>query len=1552
MTSNKQVVVLHTKAEWDTWIELMKTTSLKYDVWKFVNPELEDSEREQLKEPKRPTPNDVRAPPTGSPSTKISDLTIDEKDEYIFLKEEYVRDLKRYEKQREALADLRIKVQESIHPTNITFTYDCDTVHQMLRNLAAQFAPTDEIRKQEIELEWQALQTNWTSNMEVNQWLHNWEVTYNKMARIRSSDIDGLKPVYKFLNSVNTLDPQFATSWTLKLSMGDKITFPELLIIFRNYRRNISNLLKQQPQHGAFPTLQGLNEQGHSVAEDIKPFSKSSDQPKSKLKCPCGSKHKYNKTIKYCAYLIPEAAKYWKQALDPEKVTKVEKRLSADENFRKLVEKWRKEYKPPAETSTEKIQSSYSFDRPETPPTVAMASLGRLTAFNSANSTFQISSALKKPIYELESSWILDSGATIHVCNNISKFIEFNPIDKKDEVLWAGESQIQIEGYGKTIIYLKSTQYPKGRPLQLVNVAFVPTLHTNVTSLRLLNKVGIHWDTELSILKFNSKHYADTPMLFNQWVLEYNPTSIHKHVYATDNYGTENSKSTINSNKQHGNSSRTTKTQTGSFDDWHVRMGHLYEEALLKLPLATRGCKMTTAKLEKSVCEKCRLSNAKRIVSRAPRTRAIRPFWRVSWDLIQMNEGKNGDMYVQHFVCDYTHMHFVYLLPNKLQDTLMNTFAAFVAYVERRWGFKIVVWKGDGEKSLGSKWAAWINDNGYEVETSSPYTQEQNGDAERSGGVLQALGTKLRAIFDLPNTLWDEILPTAGYILNRSPTRSLGFKTPLGFLNEYVKLPNPEPSIAHLQPIGCKAFSLIKNRPKLNRLIPRAEIGYLVGYQSTNIFRIWIPSRNIVISTRDVTFDPTQGYSPTTPSPVISNEIIKILQVPLLDVDQIDDDNYLMPSQDEVSLKDSRLSILPKYVGAELKISEDNNEFKHASGLLTSADTPEPEITPTEEVEDAETEVNNPSQTPIREIIGNVGDPRNIIQGKRNRKPKAQFHLEIHQNLHKQSAFHAAFQLATRSKKPKIHKSDLPPPPENWHQLKYHPHQNGFIAAARLEFETLEKQKTFIRISENEIKTKPIPVKWVFSYKTDDDGYLLKYKARMVVRGDLQIPTEKDTYAATLATRVSRAILAICAYFDLEAHQFDVTNAFPHADLDKDEEVVIHYPDGFKIPRYRLRVLKALYGLSISPRLWYNHLANTLKKMGLVPVPESGCVFCNEKLIVCFYVNDIAVFYHARNRNSFEEFKKALFEAYTVRDMGEIKWFLGIRILRDRSERKIWILQDSYIEKIARSFKRIDKDGKLIGKPYATPMSLEELENWDGNATDNQIHDYQRRIGSLTYAAVVSRPDIAKATQKLAEAQQNPSFEHFAAVNRVIDYLYATRYLAIEYGINKIEPVFVAASDASFGDHISERVSSEGGLFKLFGGVIDYFSKKQKTVTTSSTESELLALSHVCAWLKWWQRFFEKLSLEIEEDYTVWCDNMQTVRLIIKEAPKLVTKLKHIDIHQHWLRQEFEKDEITLNWIETGKMPADGLTKSLSRQKHQNFIRQLNMVDVEKKILK
>jgi hypothetical protein len=173
--------------------------------------------------------------------------------------------------------------------------------------------------------------------------------------------------------------------------------------------------------------------------------------------------------------------------------------------------------------------------------------------------------------------------------------------------------------------------------------------------------------------------------------------------------------------------------------------------------------------------------------------------------------------------------------------------------------------------------------------------------------------------------------------------------------------------------------------------------------------------------------------------------------------------------------------------------------------------------------------------------------------------------------------------------------------------------------------------------------------------------------------------------------------------------------------------------------------------------------------------------------------------------------------------------------------------------------------------------------------------------------------------------------------------------LALEYGtapISLILPIFLAASDASFGDDAIRRWSTEGGLFQLFGGSIDWFSVLQRTVTTSSTEAELLALSHLIAWLYWWRRVFEHLKLDLDTETTINCDNLQTIRLVMKDSPKLVTKLKHIDIHQSWIRQEAQKGSIKIAWISTNDMPADGFTKALGPQKQAAFVKQLNLVDI------
>src|SRR5438876_2823809 len=97
---------------------------------------------------------------------------------------------------------------------------------------------------------------------------------------------------------------------------------------------------------------------------------------------------------------------------------------------------------------------------------------------------------------------------------------------------------------------------------------------------------------------------------------------------------------------------------------------------------------------------------------------------------------------------------------------------------------------------------------------------------------------------------------------------------------------------------------------------------------------------------------------------------------------------------------------------------------------------------------------------------------------------------------------------------------------------------------------------------ERPCNSKVLPVRWVFVYKFDTDGYLEKFKSHLCVRGDLQEASREDNYAATLAARTFRALIAITAAYDLEAQQYDAISAFMNSTLH--DVVYIECPDGFK----------------------------------------------------------------------------------------------------------------------------------------------------------------------------------------------------------------------------------------------------------------------------------------------------------------------------------------------------------------------------------------------------
>ena len=125
---------------------------------------------------------------------------------------------------------------------------------------------------------------------------------------------------------------------------------------------------------------------------------------------------------------------------------------------------------------------------------------------------------------------------------------------------------------------------------------------------------------------------------------------------------------------------------------------------------------------------------------------------------------------------------------------------------------------------------------------------------------------------------------------------------------------------------------------------------------------------------------------------------------------------------------------------------------------------------------------------------------------------------------------------------------------------------------------------------------------------------------------------------------------------------------------------------------------------------------------------------------------------------------------------------------------------------------------------------------------------------------------------------------------------------------------------------------------------LDWISRKQKTVTSSTTEAELLSLQHAAKELQVWHYLFNEIEFDMEQaDKILECYNRQTVRLTVANNPIVKTNIRYINISDLWLRQEHHAGRINVTWVETDRMEADGLIKPLPKAKFDQFVYYLGM---------
>ncbi|KAL5371266.1 hypothetical protein DPSP01_014784 [Paraphaeosphaeria sporulosa] len=1085
------------------------------------------------------------------------------------------------------------------------------------------------------------------------------------------------------------------------------------------------------------------------------------------------------------------------------------------------------------------------------------------------------------------------------------------------DYIWAGNTKIWIKGYGSIDLTLKNQSGTT--KLVLHDVAICPDLLCNLVSFRLLRQRGIWWDTQVDPTTLRGPDDAiigNLTEIHGQWVLEYESLSHASH---------------------HARkiTSRTKRApQKASAMLWHKRLGHPGPAAIEHLVQQAEGVRVkgiTTVE-----CDSCGRAKSKRQIRRAPRINTEGPRERLSIDFHTYETQSVTKEKSQMLITDkFSGLQWdFYFTDNRTAKSIIRILSTFLLFLKNHYNITVKTIEADNEiATVKPEVERWLATQGIIIEPSAPDTQAQNGGAERSGGVNKEKSRAMRLDANLSWELWPEVTRAAVYLYNRTPNYANNWKTPYEIFFTRVAFSNGivtslrKPNLAHLKAYGCKAFAMTddthRGKSRLQRLDPKAWVGYLVGYRSSNIYRIWIPSLAKVISTRDVVFDEQSIFNGKTDD-LMDNLMHNTLEEIATHVRTIE-----LPTPTE---QPETESFHEDDAAAD---SSDHQDEVDPPGYYQGRKIRDNYLTP-------------PSTPPPAALLARLmaGNQSEVTQHRSSKTvPWAAAFMAGTQAGHvgnyRGDVVDKAKMLRLLAKGLKPHRSQLPPLPTCRTKLEDHPMGELFREAEKTHLASHQQMKSWSEVPMKKIKLtgqQILDCMWVYTYKLDKHHRLLKCKARLVVRGDQQRNiTSQDTYAATLASRSFRMLMAIAAHHDLELKQYDVTNAFVHATMDR--EVYMRMPHGYRKPGTILQVTKALYGLRISPLLWQKEFTTTLKALGFQTVPHEPCCLLKDGIIVFFYVDDIVLTYHKQKEQEAQQTIKRLQEKYTFTGGNDLQWFLGVEVIRDRSHRKIQLSQAAYVEKISRLADR--KDIR-----HDTPMAATELKPRTGLATPSEINKYQRKIGSLLFAAVTTRPDIAFATSRLARFLSNPGSAHHNAADRVLLYLSSTRWRALQLGGGNCLQV---ASDASFADNTLDRKSSQGYAIKLFDGLIAWRANKQDTVTTSTTEAELLALSQVAKEAIFISRLLDELRIELlSSSITIQCDNKQTIRLVTEEISKLQTKLRHVDIYNHWLRQEVSTGKIKVEYVHSADMIADGFTKVLPVNKWEGFLTQLGLVEVER----
>lgn len=485
--------------------------------------------------------------------------------------------------------------------------------------------------------------------------------------------------------------------------------------------------------------------------------------------------------------------------------------------------------------------------------------------------------------------------------------------------------------------------------------------------------------------------------------------------------------------------------------------------------------------------------------------------------------------------------------------------------------------------------------------------------------------------------------------------------------------------------------------------------------------------------------------------------------------------------------------------------------------------------------------------------------------------------------------------------------------------------------AMKDEMTSLQKNGTWSLTKLPEGK-KALQNRWVYRLKEESDGSR-RYKARLVVKGFQQKQGIDFTeiFSPVVKMTTIRVILSIVAAENLHLEQLDVKTAFLHGDLE--EEIYMTQPEGFEVPGTKnlvCKLHKSLYGLKQAPRQWYKKFNEFMSNSGFNRCDMDHCCyvkkFADSYVILALYVDDMLI--AGSNMTEINRLKQQMSENFEMKDLGPAKQILGMRISRNRSEGVLKLSQEKYVEKLLDRFNVGDANTRSTPLGNHLKFSKKQSPQTDEEESYMSTVPYASAVGSLMYAMVCTRPDIAHAVGVVSRFMSNPGKEHWEGVKWILRYLKGSSRMCLCFRRNDL--TLQGFSDADLGGDSDGGKSTTGYIFTLGGTAVSWKSKLQNRVALSTTESEYVAISEAAKEMIWLKNFLKELGKE--QDVPPLFSDSQSAICLAKN-PVFHSRCKHIQMKYHFIRELINDEELSLLKILGSENPADMLTKTATADK-------------------